>query len=123
MTNLYFYESFVIALFIVELIAAIIYFASVWVRQGYAGHDKQLDLFETGVYYKHVVGFLFVLIATGMIFIPPIISYTFPDAAWIFLGGIFAAIMGTELYMDIKKSIVKTRAQTETDADKTLTQL
>jgi len=109
MNNLYFYESFVVSLFLVELIAAIIYFASVWVRQGYAGHDNQLDLFETGVYYKHVVGFLFVLIATGMIFIPPIINYRFPDAAWLFLGGIFAAIMGTEVYMDIKKSIFKSK--------------
>lgn len=106
-----FYLYFVISLFCVELLAALLYFTSVWVRQGYSGKDKQLDLFETGVYYKHVIGFLFVFVVTGMVFIPPLIEYAFPGEAWIFMGGIFTAIMGTEIFIE-KKFFTKKSSST-----------
>lgn len=118
MVNVYYYQSFVVALFITELVTIIVYFTSVWVRSGYEGKDKQLDLIETGAYYKHVIGFLFILVVTGMTFLPPIAGYAFPDAAWLFMGGIFAGILGTELYLDVRKSFIKTGKFNEKDDEK-----
>lgn len=109
MINIYYYQTWVVCIFIVELVGIITYFTSVWIRSGYEGTDKQLDLLETGAYYKHVIGFLFVLVATGMIFLPPIAGYVYPDAAWLFMAGVFAGILGTEVYVDVKKSFMKSK--------------
>lgn len=113
MTNPYFYQTFVVTMLIVEVVAAGLYFTSVWVRSGYEGKDKQLDLLETGAYYKHVIGFLFVLVSTGVIFLPPIMGTHFPTEVWWFLGAMFTAILGAEVFTDVRSIRIKPKEKKE----------
>lgn len=105
--DLYFYKSFVVAILISEAAAMIIYFTHTWVRNGYVGKDNQLDLMETGAYYKHLLGFWVLILATGMILTPPITKYIFPTETWWFLGTVFSIVMGAEVYTEVRKSVGK----------------
>ena len=98
---------FISLIFLATIFAGLRYFRSVWIRQGYEGRNKILELFEVKSFYIHVIGFLFILVAEGMIFLPPIVHYDFPTAVWLFVGGIFTGVLGSEVVVDVKKSMNK----------------
>ena len=102
-----YYLVFISCVFVCTIGAGLLYFRSVWIRQGYEGRNKILELFEVKSFYIHVIGFLFVLVVEGMIFLPPVVDYSFPTAVWLFVGGIFSGVLGSEIFVDLKKSMNK----------------
>lgn len=84
---------------IATIVGTCIYFHSAWVRGGYTGKDKILDLFETNRLYIHVAGMFIVLTFEQMVFS----TKDFATAAWIIVGSILGGIFGIEVYMDSKK--------------------
>lgn len=106
-SDMTFYKAFVSCIFAIEVGAATLYFRSVWIKEGYIGANKIFELFEVRTYYLHVMGFLFLFVVTGMIFMPPIIHYAFPWEAWTFVAAIFASVFGSEVVLDFKKAIKK----------------
>ncbi len=102
-----YYLVFISFIYLCTICAGLLYFRSVWIRQGYEGANKILELFEVKSFYIHVIGFLFILVVEGMIFLPPVVDYDFPTAVWLFVGGVFSAVLGSEIVVDVKKSISK----------------
>lgn len=84
---------------IATIVGTCVYFHSAWVRGGYTGKDKILDLFETNRLYIHVAGIFVVLTFEQMVFS----NKDFEAGAWIIVGTILGGIFGVEVYMDSKK--------------------
>lgn len=86
---------------LITVIAFAVYFRSVWVRGGYEGKNRILELFEVNRVWLHVVGFIMVLVMENMIFSQR--EYT--HYAWVGVITMLGGICGSEVYMDIKKSL------------------
>jgi hypothetical protein len=85
----------------VTLLVMALYFRSVWVRKGYEGKNQILELFEVTRFYKHIMGFLFMIVLELMIFS----KQEFPVVAWTIVLAGLAGFNGTELYLDFRKSL------------------
>jgi len=80
----------------ITILAAIFLFKSVWVRGGYEGPNKILELHEVDKLVAHIIGFFCLLELQYMDTMEPLINYTYPDYRyWLFGSG----FLGSGLYL------------------------
>lgn len=95
------YSTLCYIVIFITITAFALYFRSVWVRGGYEGKNRILELFEVNRVYIHVTGFIFILTLEVMIFG----GKDYPWPAWSCVISVITAAIGSELYVDFKKSI------------------
>lgn len=100
---MYWYIAIVTFILLMIVLAAILYFRSIWVRKGYEGLNDRLELHEVRQVWLDVIGFIFILVIAAMILSQPIIHYEFQWYSYAICSAIITYVLGKEFYIDLKR--------------------